>query len=394
MSNTTQLNSNENKNKSNKKFAIFITSYNYAEYISQAIESVINQSDPDWHLYIIDDCSTDNTEKIVQKYLEKDSRISWKKHEKNIGSVPTIIEGFSEIDADYISTLCSDDWLEPNFVANAKKAFAENPEIPFCALGWSACMNFPEQNRTIVQRFEMPFPEKFCGKIYLSPYLVFKNLININFLVFKKDCLLTVLSELENFKLRQLLEPFLMKRLENLFGASYLNDVESHGFWRRHLQQITEKNVGNSQCYIENLSEPLLFCSADNSPKNLANLATKFINLLSCVGYHHKVSYKAITKWLLSDLGKPFAEKFGNLNFEFIKANNLEKSLLCLAICVWSSFIFNCNNGGWENNIEIAKKQLGDWIIETQKQYNLRSIKEIYAEANKLYDGFFMPLIK
>ena len=73
-----------------KKFAIFITSYNYAEYISQAIESVINQTDPDWHLYIVDDCSTDNTEEIVKKYVEKDSRISWRKREKNIGGIQNI----------------------------------------------------------------------------------------------------------------------------------------------------------------------------------------------------------------------------------------------------------------------------------------------------------------
>ena len=52
----------------NKKFAIFITSYNYAEFIGQAIESVINQSDPDWHLYIFDNGSTDNTEEIVKKW--------------------------------------------------------------------------------------------------------------------------------------------------------------------------------------------------------------------------------------------------------------------------------------------------------------------------------------
>ena len=74
--------SNKSNSNEKKKFAIFITSYNYAEYISQAIESVINQTDPDWHLYIIDDCSTDNTYEVVKKYLEKDKRISWKKHQK------------------------------------------------------------------------------------------------------------------------------------------------------------------------------------------------------------------------------------------------------------------------------------------------------------------------
>ena len=394
MSNTTQLNSNENKNKSNKKFAIFITSYNYAEYISQAIESVINQSDPDWHLYIIDDCSTDNTYEVVKKYLEKDKRISWKKHQKNIGSVPTIIEGFSEIDADYISTLCSDDWLEPNFVADAKAAFEKHPEIPFCVLGWSACMSFPEKNKTIVQRFKTPFPEKFCGKIYLSPYLVFKNFINIDFIVFQKSCLIEVINELESLKLRQLLEPFLMKRLESLFGAGYMNDNENHGYWRRHIKQITEKNIFSFQDTIEKFSEPLFSCSINkNSIKTISNLATNFINMVSCIG-HRKVPYKIAIDWILSDLGKPFAERFGNLDFKFIKENNLEKSLICLAICVWSSFILNSGDCGWENEIDLAKQQLGEWIIETQKKYNIKNIREMYRYANELYDGYFMPLIK
>lgn len=400
MSNTTQLNSNENKNKSNKKFAIFITSYNYAEYISQAIESVINQTDPDWHLYIIDDASTDNTEEIVKKYLKKDSRISWKKHQKNIGSVPTIIEGFSEIDADYISTLCSDDWLEPNFVANAKKAFAENPEIPFCALGWSGFMELPENGKILTQKSLTPFPENFCGKIFLSPYLVFENFININFLVFERSKLQNSLKKLENIGLRQYLESFLIIELETQFGASFFN-YNSHGYWRRHFQQLTTKNNESGQRYIEKISLPLLLCELNflhsehnNYEQKLLVSANNFLSLVSLLGQSQKASYKVVVEWLLSELGKYFAEKVGNLDFEFIKANNLEKSLLCLAVCVWSSFIFNCNNGGWEKNIEVAKKQLGEWILEIQQKYNFRNIKEIYAEANKLYDGYFMPLIK
>ena len=171
----------------NKKFAIFITSYNYAEFIGQAIESVINQSDPDWHLYIFDNGSTDNTEEIVKKYLEKDKRISWKKHETNIGSIPNIISGFREIDADYISTLQADDWLEPNFVADAKKAFAENPEIPFCAFGWVAVFYDENLQRLCGVKTNIPLPESFQNKIFLSPFLALGNIIPLHLLVFKKD---------------------------------------------------------------------------------------------------------------------------------------------------------------------------------------------------------------
>ena len=115
--------------------------------------------------------------------------------------------------------------------------------------------------------------------------------------------------------------------------------------------------------------------------------------MVSCIG-HRKVPYKIAIDWILSDLGKPFAERFGNLDFKFIKENNLEKSLICLAICVWGSFILNSGDCGWENEIDLAKQQLGEWIIETQKKYNIKNIREMYRYANELYDGYFMPLIK
>lgn len=373
-----------------KKFAIFITSYNYAKYISQAIESVINQSDPDWHLYIIDDNSNDNTYEVVKKYLEKDRRISWKKHHKNIGSVPTIIEGFRQIDADYISTLCSDDWLEPNFVADAKAAFEKYPEIPFCALGWSSWETF-DNKQIITQLAKNPLSNNFNGKVFLSPYLVFFNFINLDFLVFKKSKLMPFLHELEKFKIRQYIETFLIKRLEQNFGACAFN-AQSHGFWRRHSKQLTKEHTQNYQVYIEQQTETLFFCANENN-LTLANLANKFITIAGFIE-RSKVPFNKSCEWLLSDLGTPFAENFANLDMKFIKDNQLEKSLLCLAACVWSSLIFNCNFGGWLTDAESAKKYLSQWIVELQNKYQLKNINQMFAEANKLYDGLFMPLIK
>ena len=374
-----------------KKFAIFITSYNYAEYISQAIESVINQTDPDWYLYIVDNCSTDNTEEIVKKYVEKDSRISWKKREKNIGGIQNIFHSFAEIDADYICSLSADDWLEPKFVEDARKAFSENPDIPFCAMGWKLFL----QDKNIFQNWAIPFAENFEGKIFVSPYLVFYNFIGLNTIVFNKyktqDDFFEMLSYLEKVKSRQNCEVFMMKFLEAKYGASYfINGF--YGVTRQHNQNLSNTQNKDYQGFFEFVSEPI-FYFRENLPSNMANIANKYMSLIGLLT-RTGIPYRNTAEWILSDLGRPLAENFANINMQFVKDNNLEKSLLCLAVCVWSSFIFNCNLEGRGNNINEAKKILGEWIADLQNKYQLKNMNEIFCEANKLYDGYFMPLIK
>ena len=374
-----------------KKFAIFITSYNYAEYISQAIESVINQTDPDWYLYIVDNCSTDNTEEIVKKYVEKDSRISWKKRGKNIGGIQNIFHSFAEIDADYICSLSADDWLEPKFVEDARKAFSENPDIPFCAMGWKLFL----QDKNIFQNWAIPFAENFEGKIFVSPYLVFYNFIGLNTIVFNKyktqDDFFEMLSYLEKVKSRQNCEVFMMKFLEAKYGASYfINGF--YGVTRQHNQNLSNTQNKDYQGFFEFVSEPI-FYFRENLPSNMANIANKYMSLIGLLT-RTGIPYRNTAEWILSDLGRPLAENFANINMQFVKDNNLEKSLLCLAVCVWSSFIFNCNLEGRGNNINEAKKILGEWIADLQNKYQLKNMNEIFCEANKLYDGYFMPLIK
>ena len=47
------------------KISVYITSYNYSEYLKQAIESVLAQYFEDYELIIIDDGSTDNSRDII-----------------------------------------------------------------------------------------------------------------------------------------------------------------------------------------------------------------------------------------------------------------------------------------------------------------------------------------
>ena len=54
--------------------SIIMPSYNTAKYIGESIDSVLAQTYSDWELIIVDDCSTDNTDEVVSKYLS-DTRI-------------------------------------------------------------------------------------------------------------------------------------------------------------------------------------------------------------------------------------------------------------------------------------------------------------------------------
>ena len=69
---------------SNDLVSIIMPSYNTGKYIKQSIESVIAQTYENWELIIVDDCSTDDTEKVISQFY--DDRIKFFKNEKNSGA--------------------------------------------------------------------------------------------------------------------------------------------------------------------------------------------------------------------------------------------------------------------------------------------------------------------
>lgn len=87
--------------------------YNAQNYLEETILSVINQTYSNWELLLIDDCSTDNSYEIIEKYLKKDKRIRYLKNDKNSGPAITRNKGIKEAKGEYIAFLDSDDlWYE------------------------------------------------------------------------------------------------------------------------------------------------------------------------------------------------------------------------------------------------------------------------------------------
>lgn len=91
--------------------SIIMPSFNTAKYIEESIKSVLAQTYTNWELIIVDDCSTDNTDEIVQPFLS-DDRIKYFKNEKNSGAAVSRNKALREAKGKWIAFLDSDDlWL-------------------------------------------------------------------------------------------------------------------------------------------------------------------------------------------------------------------------------------------------------------------------------------------
>ena len=93
--------------------SIIMPSYNTAPFIEKSIRSVLAQSYTNWELIIVDDCSKDNTDVVVEPYL-KDVRIKLSKNEKNSGAAVSRNRALREAKGKWIAFLDSDDLWMPN----------------------------------------------------------------------------------------------------------------------------------------------------------------------------------------------------------------------------------------------------------------------------------------
>ena len=93
--------------------SVVVTAYNQDIYISECIESVINQTYTNLEIIIVDDGSTDDTPGICDKYALLDKRVRVL-HKVNEGSVSSRKAGMEVATGRYITFIDGDDWLEVN----------------------------------------------------------------------------------------------------------------------------------------------------------------------------------------------------------------------------------------------------------------------------------------
>lgn len=95
------------------KVSVIMPVYNRERYLSQAIESVLNQTYQDFELIVVDDGSTDRSPEIIRKYAERDKRVRCAFHEKNRGVSAARNTALDMAKGEWIAVIDSDDAWHP-----------------------------------------------------------------------------------------------------------------------------------------------------------------------------------------------------------------------------------------------------------------------------------------
>ncbi len=127
--------------------SVQICTYNRADFLPKALDSVLSQNYPNLEIIILDDASTDDTEKIISEYASKNSNIKYYRNEENLGITATRNKILSLTNGRYLAVLDSDDyWIDSNKISAQVNFLEENPEY---ALVGTFCNLVDKNGRTI-----------------------------------------------------------------------------------------------------------------------------------------------------------------------------------------------------------------------------------------------------
>lgn len=106
--------------------SVIIPIYNVEEYLEKCLDSVINQTYTSLEIICVNDCSPDNSAKILQDYARKDDRIKIVNHEKNGGISAARNSGLDVAAGEYIYFIDSDDWIDLDYIEKMVEAIEKN----------------------------------------------------------------------------------------------------------------------------------------------------------------------------------------------------------------------------------------------------------------------------
>lgn len=106
--------------------SIGIFVYNEAKYISETIESMLNQSYTNLEIVISDNCSYDGTSSIIAGFADNDLRIKFHQQKTNIGAFENLRYVFENSTGEYFMWMGGHDVIAPTLIEQALSAFQKN----------------------------------------------------------------------------------------------------------------------------------------------------------------------------------------------------------------------------------------------------------------------------
>jgi len=262
--------------KKNVKISIIVPVYNSAQYIGKCIESILYQSYKNYELLLINDGSTDDSLKIINKYSSTDDRIIVVNN-TNKGILKTRIDGINRATGDYIMFVDSDDLLEPN----ALKVFINNNVMKYDVIR-SNYKTLKNNNYRLIKEFN----KKKEIEIELEKKDFFKDVLKTSkYNSVWRELIKKSIIEIDKFDLSVSMgDDFLLNMIVYSKSKNILVIKESTYIYRINDKSIT--NTRNSNKCINNLIDI----------EKVYDFLFKYIDLLQSDSIVNKLFFKRYLK--------------------------------------------------------------------------------------------------
>jgi glycosyltransferase involved in cell wall biosynthesis len=118
------------------RLSITVLNYNYGHFLEQCLRSILAQSYEDFEVIVIDDCSKDDSLRVVERFLH-DPRVRLIAHAQNAGFVRSLIEGVEASASPYLTVISADDFvLSATALEQQMELLEGNPKTSFCYSSW------------------------------------------------------------------------------------------------------------------------------------------------------------------------------------------------------------------------------------------------------------------
>ena len=301
------------------KFSFIVPVYNVEKYLSQCVDSLLNQTYTNFEIILVDDGSLDNCPQMCDEYDEKDSRIKVI-HKENGGLVSARKEGALIATGDYIVCVDSDDWVELDYLEKVNKVIdGKSVDIIFVSCYW-VCENqiVPKHvkiNTGLYDKSQIKkdlFPKLFQTKNakYLTPSVVLK--------VFKRELYLSA----------QLKVPNEVKIAEDIACSTLAiynaNSIYVTGYlcyyYRQNLSSMTKNRkpfeFSRLEVFVNHIRDNFDLTEYDFQEQYYRLVEQHFFNY-AVSQFYRKEKYRTVKKDILNEMKKePFKDVLGKAKFK------------------------------------------------------------------------------
>lgn len=170
--------------------SIIVPNYNHSKYLEQRFASIFDQTFQDFELIILDDCSTDNSRSIIEKYRNNPKVSAIVYNETNSGSpFKQWDKGIQLAKGEYIWIAESDDTCECGFL---ETLMGQIHKTNNCVLAYCSTNDIDKEGNIISKKESIESVNFYTGASFVVNKLLFANYVyNASCAVFKRACVLS-----------------------------------------------------------------------------------------------------------------------------------------------------------------------------------------------------------